>query len=1126
MFYADLHIHSRFSRATSKNCNLEQLAFWAGRKGLAVIGTGDFTHPAWLNEIKTKLVPAEPGLFRLRRDLEKTLEQQQPSTALLPETTPSPCEFGFAPVRFLLQVEISTIYKQGDRTRKVHHLVYVPDVKSAESIIHRLSRIGNLGSDGRPILGLNSRDLLEITLESSAGAYLIPAHIWTPWFSALGSKSGFDSIAECYGDLAAHIFAVETGLSSDPLMNWRLSWLDRYRLVSNSDAHSPPNLGREACVFDTELNYFSMRSALETGAGFKGTVEFFPEEGKYHLDGHRKCGVCFSPEETKQHHGLCPVCGQEVTVGVLYRVAELADRPAGTRLQGAAPFRSFIPLAEMLSEIIGTGTKSNKVRNAYDALISSLGPELFILGHAPLEDIRRVYSPLLAEAIARMRAIRVIRDAGFDGEYGTIRLFEKNELKRKQEGASLFDLAGLTAVPPLPSNPAKQSESTAPRPSPEPEVKLPAPAYSAVVKPLATPVESLRNPPKPRTPFLPVAIRHWRTMEGKSHGASWRRRVKSAPDASNRVLRQRRDIPCQPECSGILNGLDPDQRLAAEITDRSLLIMAGPGTGKTRTLTHRIAHLVANHGVLPERCLAITFTRRAAGEMQARLARLVPDKAGQIAVLTFHALGYSMLREHGKRLRLTTAVRVAREDERVQVLMETLSLSERKARKMLADLSRLKRQGHPPEPESEAPQSLDRYQRAMRARALLDFDDLIGLPLELLDTHPDLAAYYRERYPWIFIDEYQDIDEQQYRLVKQLVLPAGNICAIGDPDQAIYGFRGTDVKFFRQFTEDFPNARTVRLTRNYRSGRMIVDACLQVIAPSSLVEGRTLHALVDDPTRIVIHDALTDRAEAEFVVHTIERLIGGTTFFSHDSGRVQAGEDEATFSFSDFGVLYRTDAQAETLCEAFTRSGMPFQKRSHQSLMETPGVLTLINAMQKMPEGAPGERLDKTVAKLGEETNEWNMMRGIQALRLLAERCGDMETFLSELAMGTDVDLWDARADCVSLLTMHASKGLEFPVVFIVGCEDGILPLRWGNSADGNVDEERRLFFVGMSRARTRLFLCHARRRLWQGKARSMEPSPFLRNIEEQLLEHSRSEARRKKPRPPHEQLSLFDGSC
>lgn len=1063
-FYADLHIHSRFSRATSRECNLEQQAFWAGKKGLAVIGTGDFTHPAWLHEIKTKLTPAEPGLFRLRGDLEKTLEQRQRSGArasarsgTAPAGRPG---VGAAPVRFLLQVEISTIYKQGDRTRKVHHLIYAPDIRAAEAIVQRLARIGNLGADGRPILGLASRDLLELTLEAGAGCFLIPAHIWTPWFSVLGSKSGFDSIAECYGDLAAQIFAAETGLSSDPLMNWRVSQLDRYRLVSNSDAHSPANLGREACVFNTPLDYFAMRRALETGAGFGGTVEFFPEEGKYHLDGHRKCGLRFSPEETKRHHGLCPVCGKEVTVGVLYRVAELADRPAGTRLAGAAPFRSMVPLTEILSEIVGTGPDSNKVRDAYEAMIASLGPELFILEQAPLDEIRRVGSPLFAEAITRLRQGQVIREAGFDGEYGTIRLFKENELKGEQGEALLFDLAGLTAPLSRPAAPA-------------------APVFSR--------------------PVLETGV------------------------ISSGAIRESRPISYPPERHGLLDGLDPDQRLAAEVTDQPLLIIAGPGTGKTRTLTHRIAHLVADQGIPAEHCLAITFTRRAAGEMQARLDRLVPDQAKRIPVFTFHALAHSLLRESGVRLGLTPSVRIARQDECARVLMETLTISERKAESMLADLSRLRRQGCPPDSASDQFQALERYRGAMRSRALLDFDDLIGLALELLERHPDLATHYRERYPWISIDEYQDIDAQQYRLVKKLVLPSGNICAIGDPDQAIYGFRGTDVRFFQRFTEDYPNARTVRLTQNYRSGRTIVNAFLQVIAPSSLVADRTLHAQVDDPTRITIHEALTDRAEAEFVVHTIERLMGGTTFFSKDSGRVQAGDGGEAFAFSDFGVLYRTEAQADALVEAFDRSGIPFQKRSHRSLLETPGVLTLVEALQNLPEGLPGERLDAIAANFGEAARLPETRRVIQALRVLAGRCPSLEIFLSELALGADVDLWDPRAQCVALLTLHAAKGLEFPVVFIVGCEDGILPLRWGAGDDNRIDEERRLFFVGMSRTRSRLFLCHAGKRQWQGQLRPMAPSPFLRNIEEQLLEHSRSEARDRKPRPPHEQLGLFE---
>lgn len=305
-WHADLHVHSKHSRATSRDLDLEHLAYWACRKGIAVVATGDFTHPAWFAELKDKLVPAEPGLFRLCTDVERWVAQRLPAA----------CQ---ATARFMLSVEISTIYKKADRTRKVHHLLYAPDFETAERIRQRLAGIGNIASDGRPILGLDSRDLLEITLEAGPGAYLVPAHIWTPWFAALGSQSGFDSIAECYGDLADHIFAVETGLSSDPTMNWRLSQLDGYRLVSHSDAHSPGKLGREATVFACDIDYFAIRRALETGAGYVGTVEFFPEEGKYHLDGHRKCGVRLTPGETAAHEGRCPECGRPVTVGVLDR---------------------------------------------------------------------------------------------------------------------------------------------------------------------------------------------------------------------------------------------------------------------------------------------------------------------------------------------------------------------------------------------------------------------------------------------------------------------------------------------------------------------------------------------------------------------------------------------------------------------------------------------------------------------------------------------------------------------------------------------------------------------------------------------------------------------------------------
>ena len=426
MFHADLHIHSKFSRACSKDCDIEHLSWWALRKGLTVLGTGDFTHPAWSAELRETLVPAEPGLFRIRPDLERRLDRD----------TPASCA---GTVRFLLSVEISTIYKRDDRTRKVHHLLYAPDFEAADRITAALAKIGNLASDGRPILGLDSRDLLEITLSGGPGCYLVPAHVWTPWFAVLGSKSGFDAMRDCYADLAEHIFAVETGLSSDPAMNWMCSSLDGYRLVSNSDAHSPPMLGREATVFDTELDYFSMMAALQTGNGLAGTVEFFPEEGKYHLDGHRKCDVRLEPEQTRGVDTICPQCGKPLTVGVLHRVAELADRPPGYRPPSAAGFTNLVQLPEIMGELLGTGPKSKKVAGAVGQLVAALGPELGILRDVPLDDLRRAGGPLLGEGIARLRRGEVIRDSGYDGEYGTIRLFQPDEL----DGAPCSHTPGL-----------------------------------------------------------------------------------------------------------------------------------------------------------------------------------------------------------------------------------------------------------------------------------------------------------------------------------------------------------------------------------------------------------------------------------------------------------------------------------------------------------------------------------------------------------------------------------------------------------------------------------------------------------------------------------------------------------
>ncbi|MBN1417157.1 MAG: hypothetical protein JXP34_00160 [Planctomycetes bacterium] len=424
-FVADLHIHSRFSRACARDLAPEDIHASAERKGLGVVATGDFTHPAWRAELEEKLVEAEPGLLRLREDLAKEADRGVPER----------CR---GDVSFILSAEISNIYKQGDRTRKVHNVVFVPDLDAARRLSARLAAIGNVTSDGRPILGLASRDLLEMVLETHPEAFLVPAHIWTPWFSVLGAKSGFDSIDACYGDLAGEIFAVETGLSSDPPMNWRLSMLDRYRLISNSDAHSPAKLARECNVFETDRSYAGIRAALRTGDGLLGTIEFFPEEGKYHLDGHRACGKRMTPGETIAASGLCPACGKKVTVGVLHRVEELADRPACARPACARPYWNLVPLGEVVGQAHGVGAGSKKVGATCAKLLGSIGSELSILMDAPIDAIESVAGATVAEGIRRMRNGEVTIAAGYDGEYGRITLFADGERERLAEQLLLF----------------------------------------------------------------------------------------------------------------------------------------------------------------------------------------------------------------------------------------------------------------------------------------------------------------------------------------------------------------------------------------------------------------------------------------------------------------------------------------------------------------------------------------------------------------------------------------------------------------------------------------------------------------------------------------------------------------
>ena len=407
---ADFHIHSKYSRATSSKMDLEHIYLYAKRKGINIVGTGDFTHPQWLKEIQEKLIPAEDGLYRLKPDLLDNLKD------LVFDKKDD--------LRFIISGEISNIYNKNGKTRRLHNLILLPSIESAEKINHLLSLQGNLKSDGRPILGMDSLELLKIVYETEKNSMFIPAHIWTPWFSLFGSMSGFDSLEEAFGKYSNYLTALETGLSSDPKMNWRLSMLDRYSLVSNSDAHSPDNLGREANIFDIDLSYSQIKKALieKDKNKFLSTIEFFPEEGKYHYDGHRLCQVRLSPAERKKINGICPVCHRPLTVGVLSRVEELADREEGIIPPTAIPFKSLIPLKEIIADVLNVNPHTKSVENIYLKLLQQFNNEFHLLLDVPIEEISKLAGEKIALAISNMREGKVEIEPGYDGEYGKIKI--------------------------------------------------------------------------------------------------------------------------------------------------------------------------------------------------------------------------------------------------------------------------------------------------------------------------------------------------------------------------------------------------------------------------------------------------------------------------------------------------------------------------------------------------------------------------------------------------------------------------------------------------------------------------------------------------------------------------------
>ncbi len=1129
MYIADLHIHSRFSRATSKEGDAPHLDLWAGRKGIGLVGTGDFTHPAWRAELQEMLTPAEEGFYTLKPQYR------------LPSDTAGAAQ----PPRFVLTGEISSIYKKNGRVRKVHNLILLPSLQAAEELSRRLERVGNIHSDGRPILGLDSRDLLELTLTACPEAVFIPAHIWTPHFSLFGAFSGFQTMEECFEDLTPHIHAVETGLSSDPPMNWQVSALDRYTLVSNSDAHSPQKLGREANLLDCGLSYPALKHAIETGEGFGGTIEFFPEEGKYHLDGHRNCGVCLTPQEAESLGGLCPVCGKKLTIGVQHRVEELADRPLGQPRPQQKPFESLAPLPEVIAACTGSSEASKKTQARYQAMLQQLGSEFHILRQADLSDIQRVAGPAVAEGIRRLRLGQVERVPGYDGAFGHVVLLTPAEREALEGQTSLFGAAKAKAP--------KRGRPAAPKQS---------------------------SPKKEQGPSQPTAQ------------------------------------------------LNPEQRRAAEWTGPTVAVVAGPGTGKTKTLTARILHLLGQ-GAAPGEITAVTFTRRAAGEMEERLAAALGGKSALrgLTVATFHAICHDLLgrppllsREEalalaeavlrdggqdmapGEFLRQVSQVKnsaaplgsplppelyqayqaaLARrgamdfdgQPDRPPLLSreEALALAEVVLRaggqdmapgEFLRQVSQVKNSAAPLG-TTLPPELFQAYQAALARRGAVDFDDLL-----LRAAEQQLTPGQRRRFTHLLIDEFQDSNPLQLELVCRWSQKGESLFVIGDPDQSIYGFRGADSGCFEKLRQRFPQLETLRLVKNYRSTPQVLGCAMPVIAhnpgPARDLEPQ---APAGPPVRVLQGE--DDLHQAAAIAKEIARMTGGM-------GMAEAGQDrsrERYRSFSDVGVLCRTHRQAQLVERCLRRDSIPCQVTGREDLLqrrEARGMLAFLQAVRDPTDTAAlstclelvwdclpetisavvdlsraaggwnrafsgdsraflGEfravsgffqaaqgyfqplQTEKPLALLTRWEGERGPFPGLEQLKNMAVFYSTTAAFLDALLLGEEADLrrGDGRnyaSGAVQVMTLHAAKGLEFPVVFLPFLDQGSLPLE-SEHRPADVEEERRLFYVGITRAQEELvLLC------------GPQPSPFLEELPpgRAAWEHLPSR------QPTPEQLSFF----
>jgi uncharacterized protein (TIGR00375 family) len=1042
---ADIHIHSPWSRATSSRLSPASLERWAGIKGIGLVGTGDCTHPRWIQELRDNFEDAEGGLYKLK---EKARMEFDAGPALA-EGLPRPGHSD-SNVHFVLTGEISTIYKKAGKTRKVHHVIALPNFKAAAVFNAKLERLGNIHSDGRPILGLDSKDLLSLLLEADDRAILIPAHIWTPWFSVLGAKSGFDSIEECYGSLTSHIPAIETGLSSNPPMNWALSGLDRYAIISNSDAHSPDKLGREATIFEMDLSYDSFRKALFCNK-IIATVEFFPQEGKYHYDGHRSCGTCLCPEEAAQRDGICPVCGKPLTRGVMGRVLELADRSVDEtapcpeeQTANKRPYYSLIPLKEIIGELLETGGASKKVEAAYGTLIEKAGNEFSLLLDMSLEKIETLNCPgisgeLLVKAIGRMRRGEVSISPGYDGEYGVIRTFAPGETK--ESGKGLFE-------------------------------------------------DNIINDTNTK---------------------------KKSRQAKQKIALHVNGEKPLPQTDGI--SLDKDQLAAVSSGLHKGIIIAGPGTGKTAVLAAKIARVIKG-GANPASVLALSFTVKAAAELRDRVLRLTKEpKAEKPVVATFHSLCASILREQYAATGLPSDFKILSEAERDDLHAKICAATGNKAissrrldeyieeqkRYLLLpgekpkDLSRILPaslvsfipENNSGDKDSTAASAYAEYRKQLLSLGAVDYDGLITGTVRLFAMREDILKNYCQKFRFIFVDEYQDINFTQYALIRLLVHngeDSPSLWVIGDPNQAIYGFRGSDKGFIDRFLQDYPDAGRFELKKSFRCAEPIIKAAGQ-LTQTKLKGADEVSSM---PVSLFRRTYQTDKSEAEGIARIIASLVGGTSFFALDSKTTKGiDSNHADFSPSDCAVLVRASALAEPITKALNDHGIPFVIAGVQTWWEEEPVKTLLENLRTRQSEDIRAVWDSMKTK--DKNPSAPVPEIVEHLIRLAALFGNTQSLLDNLSTGQGIP--DKPREGVRVMTIHASKGLEFDHVFVAGLEETILPFTLYNEHP-DIEEEKRLLYVAMTRARRGLWLSYSASRNFHGRVLKNPPSRFFSELE------------------------------